>query len=221
LADEGIVGYAAFSRIFGSRQTVFSELGEDCRGASLSFCTGRFSGFSQSDLDGLSRLITPLCVCARIANDQFLTAELLETYLGRISGKQVLLGHSARGNGKSIECALFYSDMRNSLEWSQSLEIDAYLAIVNQYFDCTAGAVLGHGGEVLKFIGDGVLAIFPIEQTTRPRANMCAAALSACRARGICARRNSQQIPQTAEIAWNRIWYGLARWQGDSRQCRH
>ncbi len=134
LADEGIIGYAAFSRVFGTRQTVLSGLNEDYRGASISFCTGRFSGFSQSDLDGLNRLITPLCLCARIANDQFLTAELLETYLGRISGKQVLHGHSARGDGKSIECTLFYSDMRNSLGLSQSLEIGAYLATMNQYF---------------------------------------------------------------------------------------
>ena len=181
LAEEGMTGYAAFGRIFGVKQTVYSTMGENFRGTALSFCTKRFAGFSQSDLDGLSQLITPLCICVRVANDRFLTSELLETYLGRISGKQVLQGHSARGNGQAIECALFYSDMRNSLGLSQSMEIDAYLGTVNQYFECTAGAVLDHGGEVLKFIGDGVLAIFPIEDATRPRANMCAAALSAAR----------------------------------------
>jgi class 3 adenylate cyclase len=200
LADEGITGYAAFARNFGIKQTVLSDLGVDFRGAGVSFCTKRFNGFSQSDLDGLARLITPLCICVRIANDRFLTRELLETYLGRISGTKVLHGHSARGDGQAIECALFFSDMRNSLGLSQSMELDAYLATVNRYFECTAGAVLDHGGEVLKFIGDGVLAIFPIEDGTRPRANMCAAALSAAReafarAEHINAGREKDRLP--------------------------
>lgn len=181
LSDQGVTGYAAFSRTFGRGRAVLPGAPDHAEGAVISFCTRRFSGFSQEDLDALERLIMPLCACVRVATDRLLVTELLETYLGRISGKHVLTGQSQRGDGRTIDCALLYSDMRNSLELSQQMEPDAFLDSVNQYFDCTAGAVLDHGGEVLKFIGDGILAIFPFDETIRLRANMCAAALSAAR----------------------------------------
>jgi len=181
LADEGIVGYAAFSRTFGRGRSVLPGAPDHVEGAVISFCTRRVSGFSDADVAALDSLIMPLCACVRVATDRLLVTELLETYLGRISGKHVLTGQSARGDARTIDCALLYSDMRNSLELSQNMPPEVFLDAVNQYFDCTAGAVLEHGGEVLKFIGDGILAIFPFDGATRPRANMCAAALSVAR----------------------------------------
>jgi len=178
LAARGITGYMAAGRVYGTYQDIFKPLSENFRGGSVSFSTKRFSGFSQSDLDGLERLITPLCICLRLADERFVATEILETYLGRITGKQVLKGQIERGDGRQIECALLYSDLRGSVALSQSLDSQTYLDTVNAYFDCTATAIEEHGGEVLKFIGDGVLAIFPFDDATRPRANMCAAALS-------------------------------------------
>ncbi len=181
LADQGMTGYAAFGRSFGRKSAFMQQFEGDFRGAVVSFTTRRFSGFSQSDLDGFERLLTPLWICLLISTERLLATELLETYLGRISGKQVLTGQNARGDVQTIDCALFYSDMRNSLGLSQEMNAEAYMATVNQYFDCTAQAVLDHGGEVLKLIGDGIMAIFPFQDDTRPPANMCAAALSAAR----------------------------------------
>jgi adenylate cyclase len=180
-AAKGITGYVAFGRKFGRKTTFLESIAEGFRGATLSYATRRFSGFSQTDLAGLERLMTPLCVCLHVATEQLLATELLETYLGGISGKQVLTGQSARGDGQVIDCALLTSDLRNSVGLSQQMDAHAYLATLNAYFDCTAQAVLDHGGEVLKFIGDGILAIFPFEGTTRPPEAMCAAALSAAR----------------------------------------
>ncbi|MGJ8617500.1 MAG: adenylate/guanylate cyclase domain-containing protein [Sulfitobacter sp.] len=114
-------------------------------------------------------------------NDQFLTSAILETYLGRISGQQVLEGHIERGDGQQIDCAIFYSDLRGSVALSQHLDTQQYLDAVNAFFDCTANAVTKHGGEVLKFIGDGVLAIFPTNDASCSRANICAAALASAR----------------------------------------
>jgi len=88
---------------------------------------------------------------------------LLETYLGCISGHRVLTGQSARGGIQQIDCALMYSDLARSLKLSQNLGGEDYIALLNTYFDCTAGAALDHGGEVLKFVGDGILAIFPFD----------------------------------------------------------
>lgn len=181
LADKGITGYVAFGRVFGRKPAFLEEIVEGFQGASISFTTRRFSGFSRADLAGLERLITPLCICLHVATERMLATELLETYLGRISGNQVLTGHSARGDGRVIDCALLISDMRNSVALSQQMDAPTYLATLNAYFDCTAQAVLDHGGEVLKFIGDGILAIFPFEAGTRPPEAMCAAALSAAR----------------------------------------
>lgn len=180
-AAKGITGYAAFARSFGYKQTLYSKVSKDFRGASVSFATRRFSGFSSSELAGLQRLIPALCVCARADTDRFTTNEVLETYLGRISGKRVLTGQIDRRDVQQIECALFYSDMRESLALSQKLNAQEYLDTVNAYFGCTANAVIDHGGEVLKFVGDGILAIFPIEEGRRPRTSMCTAALAAAR----------------------------------------
>ncbi len=180
-AQAGLTGYVAFGRKFGRKAAYLERISEDFRGAALSFATRRFSGFSQSDLDGLERLMTPLCLCLLIATERQLASELLEAYLGRIPGKQVLTGQSARGDGGVIDCVLLMSDLRNSVALSQALEADAYLATLNAYFDCTAQAVLDHGGEVLKYIGDGILAIFPVDAPARPPEAMGAAALSAAR----------------------------------------
>lgn len=181
LADDGVIGYVAFTRRFGREHSNFSLEIENFGGANVSFATRRFAGFSQSEIDGLERLVSALCVCARVDNDRFLVTEMLETYLGRISGQQVLNGKVARGDGQQIDCAIFYSDLRGSVALSQQLDTQTYLDTVNAYFDCTVNAVTDHGGEVLKLIGDGVLAIFPFDDKTRPRENMCAAALARAR----------------------------------------
>ena len=73
----------------------------------------------------------------------------------------MLGGQIKRGDGERIEAVIWYSDMRESTAWGDRLDADTYLALINSYFECTAGAVIAHRGEVLRFIGDGVLAIFP------------------------------------------------------------
>lgn len=182
LADQGVTGYLAYGSKFGIVQSVFAQLGPSVlAGVTFSFATKRFSGFSEGDTVGLQKLVPALSVCVRVDNERLNSTQVVETYLGRISGQQVLKGQIQRGDGKLIDCAIFYSDMRNSLALSRSLEMSDYLNLLNRYFDCTAEAVIDHGGEVLKLVGDGVLAIFPFEDATRPAENMCAAALSAAR----------------------------------------
>lgn len=173
--------YAAWSHGFGKQVGQgFGGFGF-APGMAVSFCTKRFSGFSDSDIKGIERLLVPFFLCVRMSTERFLARTLLETYLGRNTGNLVLSGQSARGDGETIKCVILYSDMRNSSLLSQQLERDDYLAAVNRYFDCAAGAVQDHGGEVLKFVGDGVLAIFPIVPELRPVEAMCAAALSSAR----------------------------------------
>jgi adenylate cyclase len=181
LADQGITHYLGLSRSFTPPEGPLPANQSEFKGAVLACCTRRHAGFSQTDIEGLRSLFPALCACIRVAIDRTLVTELLDRYLGRISGSRVLTGQTARGDGTEIDCALLYSDMRNSVALSSEVSVKDYIGILNDYFDCTAGAVIEHGGEVLKFIGDGVLAIFPFDAATRPPDQMCAAALATVR----------------------------------------
>ncbi len=107
-------------------------------------------------------------------------AALLDAYLGRRSAAQVLAGRSRRETGERIRAVLLFADLRGFTELSESTPPEAVVAVLDAWFDRIAGAAHAFGGEVLKFIGDGVLAIFPIG--ARPAAAACDAALSAVRA---------------------------------------
>ena len=104
-------------------------------------------------------------------------AALLEAYLGRRSAAQVLAGRLRRETGETIRAVLLYGDLRGFTELSETMAPEAVVAALDAWFDRIAGAVHAFGGEVLKFIGDGVLAIFPIGE--RPPSAACDAALRA------------------------------------------
>jgi adenylate cyclase len=101
----------------------------------------------------------------------------LEAYLGRRSAPRVMAGPLRRGIGETIEAALLCADLRGFTALSESNPPSAVIAALDAWFDRIAGSVHAFGGEVLKFIGDGVLAIFPVVGGS-PRA-ACDAALRA------------------------------------------
>jgi adenylate cyclase len=101
----------------------------------------------------------------------------LEAYLGRRSAARVLLGPLRRGVGETIEAALLFADLRGFTALSESNPPTAVISALDAWFDRIAGSVHAFGGEVLKFMGDGVLAIFPVVGGS-PR-NACDAALKA------------------------------------------
>ena len=107
-------------------------------------------------------------------------AALLEAYLGRRSAARVQGGALRRGTGETIRAALLCADLRDFTALSEATEPAAMIAVLDAWFDRVAGTVHAFGGEVLKFIGDGVLAIFPIGERSASAA--CDAALSAVRA---------------------------------------
>ncbi len=101
----------------------------------------------------------------------------LEAYLGRRSAARVLVGPLRRGVGETIEAALLFADLRGFTALSESNPPSAVISALDAWFDRIAGSVHAFGGEVLKFMGDGVLAIFPVAAGS-PR-NACEAALKA------------------------------------------
>jgi adenylate cyclase len=124
-------------------------------------------------------------------------AALLEAYLGRRGAAQVLAGRSRRETGETIRAVVLFGDLRGFTELSESLAPEAVVAALDAWFDRIAGAVHAFGGEVLKFMGDGVLVIFPIGD--RPASIACDAALSAVAA----ARAGMAHLDQA------RRWQGL------------
>jgi class 3 adenylate cyclase len=104
-------------------------------------------------------------------------AALLEAYLGRRSAAQVLGGRLRRQTGETIRAVLLFGDLRDFTALSETMAPEAVVTALDAWFDRIAGAVHAFGGEVLKFIGDGVLAIFPIGERSSSAA--CDAALSA------------------------------------------
>jgi adenylate cyclase len=101
----------------------------------------------------------------------------LEAYLGRRSASKVLAGPLRRGVGETIEAALLFADLRGFTAFSETAPPTAVIAALDAWFDRVAGSVHAFGGEVLKFMGDGVLAIFPVAGQSASRA--CDAALKA------------------------------------------
>lgn len=114
--------------------------------------------------------------------------QLLKTYVGEWTGSHVLAGKTNRGEGERIHAVIWLCDLRDSTRLSESMPLEEFFGTLNQFFDCTAGAVLAHGGEILSYIGDAVFAIFAISGTGKPlrqacfaREGACAAALAAAR----------------------------------------
>jgi adenylate cyclase len=137
-------------------------------------------------------------------------AALLEAYLGRRGAAQVLAGRSRREAGETIRAILLLADMRGFTALSESMAPQAVVAALDAWFDRIAGAVHAFGGEVLKFIGDGVLAIFPIGE--RPAAVACDAALSAVGA----ARAGMAHLDQArSRQGLPSLQFGLALHLGD------
>ena len=124
------------------------------------FATTRASGFMEADVAALEGVMAPLSRVAEILALRRVAANVLTAYVGRDAGARVLAGKIRRGDTELIEAAIWFSDMRGFSTASHDKRPEDVIAMLNELFDCQLPAIERHGGEVLKFIGDGVLAIF-------------------------------------------------------------
>jgi adenylate cyclase len=147
----------------------------------VSWTTDRPDGFSDGELDALRHVRTAL---ARLVESQSLrrvARNILNAYLGAQSGERVLNGQIKRGDGDEIHAVIWFSDLRDSTPIADSMTRREFLGVLNEFFECTAGAVLARGGEVLRFVGDAVLAIFPVSPARWSAAQACEVAVAAAR----------------------------------------
>ena len=170
LKEEGVTDYLALPLPFsGGRMNV------------VSLATDRPGGFLPADIDRFEELVPLLSLVIETKEKSRIATTLLETYLGRDAGRRVLSGLVKRGDGATIAAALWYCDLRGFTAMSEALPRDEVIGTLNDWFAAMAEPVHAHGGDVLKFIGDAMLAIFPIaDDLDRDRA--CIAALNAAEA---------------------------------------
>ena len=144
----------------------------------LVMATDRDSGYSDLDLAKFMTLSTFLAGLIEIYAAQRTALALLDTYVGPRAGRQVLKGQVRRGEGRKIDAAIWLSDMREFTALTECLPQASLLEMLNAYFEFINAAVTAHGGEILLFIGDAVLVVFPA--TPRGgRSQACKAALEA------------------------------------------
>jgi adenylate cyclase len=175
LAEAGVTDYLCYLIPFGDDKNEDIDQDEFGQGIIGSWSTDRASGFSDNDLRSLSRVQQRLAVAIKMRVKDIIAVNILETYLGQGAGRKVLNGQIKRGDGERIYSVIWYSDLRSSTMLADTMSGDDYIHLLNSYFECTASAVLEHQGEVLRFPGDAVLGIFPInEQTDSSQACMCA-----------------------------------------------
>jgi adenylate cyclase len=133
------------------------------RPPALTFMTDRPAGFSDDDIAKFRRLMDYLAPVAESHIGHSVSTTLLDTYLGRIVGEQIMGGLIRRGDGREINAVLWFSDLRDFTGMNERLPAGEMLELLNNYLQLVGDALSTHGGEILKFIGDGVMGYFPAE----------------------------------------------------------
>jgi adenylate cyclase len=150
LAREGFTDYVVLPFVFTDGQT-----------HAVTAASKAPRGFSDDDLVALRSVLRPLARVAEILALRRTASNLLSTYVGRNAGDLVLAGHIRKGDFETIRAAIWFSDLRGFTAMSCRLPPREVIDTLNRVFGCQVASIEKHGGEVLKFMGDGMLAIFP------------------------------------------------------------
>jgi len=166
IRSQGVTDYVAFPLIStnGSVDTV-------------SWSTHEPAGFSDSDIRSIEKIVPALARVAEVRALRRTATTLLNTYVG----ERILAGQIRRGHTDLLHAAIWLSDLRGFTAISERAPPIIVVDLLNRYFDCQVPAINAHGGEVLKFMGDGLLAIFPVADGGGDEAAVCHNALAAAR----------------------------------------
>jgi adenylate cyclase len=153
LRAEGMTDYVAMPMTFtdGTRHA-------------CTWATARPGGFRAADLAALGDLLPALAMATEIRLSRRIARNLLDAYVGRHAGARILAGEIRRGSGATVRAAIWQCDLRDFTTIVERLPRDEVIACLNAFFDTVGAPVEAQGGEILKFIGDGMLAIFPLEE---------------------------------------------------------
>jgi adenylate cyclase len=165
---EGVTDYVALPLLFTDGAVHAS-----------SWTTKQPGGFTDEQLAALRQITTPLARVIEIISLRRQASLLLDTYVGNRAGERIMGGQIRRGHTESMNAAIWLSDLRGFTALSDRLPSETVVDILNQYFDCQVAAIRSHGGEVLKYMGDGLLAVFPIDEYVDDEQQVCSRVLEA------------------------------------------
>jgi len=170
LLEAGMTDYVAMLHRFAPDRIIGA-----LDGVYLTWATAAPGGFDDGHMAALRRLAPPLALAVKAAALARIAGTLVETYLGRDAGRRVLSGGINRGVAERIEAVVWFSDLHGYTRISDTAEPDHIIPLLNDYAGAVIPAIHAAGGDVLKLIGDGILAIF----TGGDRGEACRAALAA------------------------------------------
>lgn len=166
LRDDGFSDFIALrTQLFADDSMLRQESSDLDFGLYVAWATQDPAGFSADAaelLEYIQRYVAMVCKSLALPRLIFGVAN---TYLGPTIAREVLSGRITLGSGSQVRALIWYSDLRDSTSLAEAMGSESYLALLNDYFDCTGRAVVEAGGEILAFVGDAVMAIFPISQT--------------------------------------------------------
>jgi adenylate cyclase len=193
LAAEGITDYLAIINRFAAH----GAIGEmDCLYSY--WTTDRAGGFDDWHVEALARLMPSLALSVKCVSLARIAGTLVETYLGRDAGRRVLEGGIRRGVADKISAALWFSDLREFTRIADQAEPAQIIPFLNDYAEVVISAIHDHGGDVLKLIGDGVLAVFTGETPEAACRHTLAAESALCeRLAKLNRRRADEGLPVT------------------------
>ena len=151
----------------------------DGSAAILVLATDRPGGFSDLDIQGFTEIASILAPIAELFRSKLVSLTVAEAYLGPRTGRRVLEGQITRGNIEKINAAILMSDIRDWTGLNNRVSAEKALELANRYFEVVGEAVEDNGGEILKFMGDGVLAVFPTDDGALDAIAVCENALAA------------------------------------------
>ena len=207
LRERGATDYFAVKRMF-LRSDSFAPVDalQNEEGVIISLTTDTAGGFTDAHLDGLRQLLPPLCLTLKCGANRLMAEDITAAYMGRDASKRVLSGDITRGSSQTIPAVIWYFDLRGFTKLSESLPGPAIIEMLNDCFAVAVDVVERNGGNVLKFMGDGMLAIFDMDQIPDAR---CVAIEAAIELRS-CIRR-SERTARGGRLGHHRLYPCSAR----------
>jgi adenylate cyclase len=198
---EGVTDYLASPLIFSNGEIHV-----------VTSTTQALEGFSDASMAALEAILPPLARVAEIRALRRTTQSLLETYIGSQAGQRILAGQIRLGDTETIHAVIWLSDMRGFTALADRVTPKTLIELLNRYFDCQVPVIAAHGGEVLKYMGDGLLAIFPVSGEESELRETCRRALTAARE----ARTKINAIGEAGATGnLDRLRFGLALHVGE------
>ncbi|MEM7522071.1 MAG: adenylate/guanylate cyclase domain-containing protein, partial [Pseudomonadota bacterium] len=199
LRARGATDYIALKRFFlRTDHAAIVHPGKGAEGMTISVTTDAAGGFSDPQLDGIRNMLQPLCLTLKSGANRAMAEDITAAYLGKDASVRVLSGDIQRGSTETLSAVVWYLDLANFTKMSEEHGGEAMIELLNDYFGEVVDLLEDTGGNVLKFMGDGLLAIYDLNEVEDARA---IAVASASKLQGIFdqinARREAEGKPVT------------------------